>query len=195
MGKQKYLNEVESLFKKSPVVDFKSIERIVGKKSKKNNYAKLLIHGLLKKNKIKKLAKGYYSMHNESTLAVFCFKPAYLGLQASLSIHGLWEQEGIPVILTTKKVRIGIRKIMGSNVLIRNIAKKYFFGFEYLKENDFFFPYSDIEKTFIDMVVYKQKISSEVLHEIKKKITYNKIKEYLKHYPNMIKNKVWKLLG
>src|SRR3989344_9138445 len=100
MGKQIHLEKIERLFEKSPVVDFKSIERIIGK----NNYAKLLVSNLLKKNKIKKVGKGFYTKYDESSLSVFAFKPAYLGLQSALSFYGLWEQETIPVILTTKKL-------------------------------------------------------------------------------------------
>ena len=127
MGKQIHLEKIEALFNKSPVVEFKSIERIIGK-TKNSNYAKLLLHNLLKKEKIKKIGKGVYTKHNEISLAVFSFKPAYLGLQSALSHHGIWEQQTIPVIITTKKVRRGIRKLMDGNVLLRNINKKYFFG-------------------------------------------------------------------
>ena len=54
MGKQIHLKKIESLFEKSPVVDFESIERIVGK-SGKSNYAKLLVVNFLKKGKIIKI--------------------------------------------------------------------------------------------------------------------------------------------
>src|SRR3989344_8422992 len=127
MGKQIHLEKIKDLFERSPVVDFKSIERMVGK-SKKSSYAKLLVYNLLKKGKIKKIGNGVYTQHNELSLAVFSFKPAYLGLQTALSHYGLWEQETIPVIITTKKVRRGIRNLMGGNVLLRNIDKEHFFG-------------------------------------------------------------------
>ncbi len=190
MGKQIHLKKIERLFERSPVVDFKSIERIIGK----NNYAKLLISNLLKKNKVKKVGKGFYTKYDESSLPVFAFKPAYLGLQTALSFYGLWEQETIPVILTTKKVRRGIREFLGTNVLIRNINKKYFFGFELLKEGSFYFPYSDIEKTFIDMVVFNQSIDKQLLREIKKKINFKRLETYLKRYPEKIRVKVKKLI-
>jgi len=189
MGKQIYLNKVEELFEKSPVVDFKSIERIVGK-SKNSNYAKLLVSNLLKKLKIKKIGKGVYTRYNEISLAVFSFKPAYLGLQSALSHYGIWEQETIPVIITTKKVRRGIRCLMDSNILIRNIDKNHFFGIEYLREGNFYLPYSDLEKTFIDMVVFNQKIDSGVLKKIKSKIDKQKLLRYLKRYSLKVKNRV-----
>ena len=76
MGTQIHLKKIEDLFKKSPVVDYKSIERIVGK-SKKSSYAKLLVHNLIKNGKIKKIGKGIYTQYNEISLAVFSFNIIY----------------------------------------------------------------------------------------------------------------------
>ncbi len=117
-----------------------------------------------------------------------------MGLQSALSFYNLWEQETIPVILTTKKVRRGIRKILGTNVLIRNLNKKYFFGFGLLKEGSFYFPYSDIEKTFIDLVVFNQPIDKQLLKEIKKKMNFKKLEAYLKRYPEKLRIRVKKLI-
>ena len=191
MGKQIHLEKINELFNKSSVVDFKSIRRIVGIK---NSYAKLLVSNLIKKGKINKIGKGIYTKYSDVSLSVFTFNPAYLGLQTALSYFGVWEQEAIPIILTTKNVRRGIRKIMGSNVLIRKINKKYFFGFDLVKEGDFYFPYSDLEKTFIDMVIFDQKISKETIKEIRKKIDKDKLKKYLKRYPLKTKERIEKIL-
>ena len=186
MGKQKYQKEIESLFEKSPVISYNSLQRII----KNKNYSKQLIRNLILKGKIKKLAKGFYSKFDENSLAVYCFKPSYLGLQDALSFHNLWEQETIPIIITSKKIRQGIRKIMDMNVLIRRIDNKYLFGFEYYKEGNFIFPYSDIEKTFIDLVYFRQKLSKEVLKEIKKKIDKKRLSLYLKNYSKRFRREV-----
>jgi len=194
MGKQKYLSDIEDLFKKSPVVSFNSIERIIKNKKNVKQYSRHLVRNLLLKGKIKKLAKGYYTTEDNISLSVFCFKPAYFGLQDALSYHDLWEQETVPVIITTRKVRQGIRKILGLNVLIRRISSKYFFGFEYIRDGDFYFPVSDIEKTFIDMIYYKLYMDKEVLKEFKKRIDKKKLKNYLKVYPERIRNRVLGLI-
>ena len=195
MGKQKYLNKIKELFKKSPVVNYRSIELIVKNKKNIKQYTKQLIRNLILKGRIKKLAKGYYTRHNDNSLSVFYFKPSYLGLQDSLSFHNLWEQETIPIIITSRKVRPGIRKIINSNVLVRRLTKKYIFGFDYNKQGDFYLPYSDLEKTFIDMIYFKEKISKEVLSNIKKKINKNKLNSYLKFYPKRFKKLVLKHLN
>lgn len=190
MGREKYIKKVEELFKKSPVVDFSSIARIVRYKKNIKQYTKQLIRNLLLKGKIKKLTKGYYTQYNEISLAVFCFKPSYLGLQNAMSFHNLWEQETIPVILTARQIRPGIRKIMGNNFLIRKIDKKYLFGFEYYKDGDFYFPYSDIEKTFIDMVYFRQYMDKEVIENFREKINKKKMKDYLRKYPRKFRKAV-----
>jgi len=194
MGKEKYLKKIEDLFKKSPVVDAKSISRIIRNKKNIKQYNKQLIRNLILKGKIKRLTKGFYTIHDEASLAVFCFSPAYLGLQDSLSFYDLWEQETIPIIVTTRKVRQGIRKILGMNILIRRLDKKYFFGLEYEKYGDFYVPISDIEKTFIDMVYFRQRIDRDLIKNFKNKINKKKLNSYLQKYSKIIKKQVLNLL-
>ena len=193
MGKQIYLKKVGELFDKSPVVDFKSIDRVVKEKSK-SNYAKLLVSNLLKNGKIRKVSKGYYTKYEESSLSVFCFKPAYLGLHSALSFHKLWDQATIPVILTTRNVRTGRRDSMGGNIIVRHISKKYLFGFDYYKDGSFYVPYSDLEKTFIDCIFYRLNLDNEVLINIRGKIDRKKLVAYLKSYPTFFKEKIKNIL-
>jgi predicted transcriptional regulator of viral defense system len=197
MGKIKYIQDIRQFFKESPVVDINSLKKFISKKDKAYTYS--LISNMLKKKEINKITKRYYSKYNDPALLVFCFKPAYLGLQDALSFHNLWEQETIPVVLTTKNVRKGIRKVLGVNTLIKRLSKKYFFGFDYykypLEDRDIYLPYSDIEKTFIDMLHFKQPLDLETIQEFKEKIDKKKLKTYLKAYPPMIKTRVKNLLG
>ena len=189
MGKEKHIKKIEELFKKSPVVSYSSIERIIRDK-KKSQYTKQLIRNLVLKGKIKRLAKGFYSLKENPQLSVFCFKPAYFGLQDALSFHNLWEQETIPVIITTRRIRSGIRKVLGMNVLIRRIQKRYLFGFDYFVQGDNYFPYSDIEKTFIDMVYFKENLNEETVKNIIRKIDKKKLNSYLKNYPERTRKMV-----
>lgn len=199
MGKEKYLLDIMKLFEKSAVVEFTSINRIVRHKKRVKQYAKQIVRNLIKQGKIQRIGKGIYTSLDESSLAVFSFSSAYLGLQDALSFHNLWEQETVPVIITSNNVRKGIRKIMNSNVLVRRINKKYLFGYEYykypLENREIYIPYSDIEKTFIDMVYFKQPLDEEVIENFREKINKKKLKEYLKKYPLKIRERVKKKLG
>lgn len=174
-------------------MDLKSIERIVGVKKSGNNYAKLLVSNLIKQKKISKLVKGKYSKYNDPSLSVMCFNPAYLGLQSALSMHGLWDQESIPIIITSEKIRNGVRNILESNVMIRRADKKFMFGFEYVHDGDFYLPYSDLEKTFIDMIVFKQNISDDSLIIFRKKIDKKRLVKYLVAYSKKTRELIMKL--
>jgi len=195
MGKLKYLDNVGFLFDRSIVVDAKSIAMIVKRKRVVEGYAKQLIRNLLLKNKINKLAKGCYTKFDDPSLVVFCLNPAYLGLQDALSMHGLWEQETVPVVITARNARQGIRNVLGNNVLVRRLNKKYFFGYDFLSVGGFDLPYSDLEKTFIDMIYFKVKIRDDVLKKIVEKLDRRKLDAYLKFYPVKIRERVNKLIG
>lgn len=194
MGAEKYQRKVLELFARSPVVQYKSIERVVLQQKKVKPYIKQLVRNLLRQKKIRRLTKGYYTRHDDSSLAIFCFQPGYFGLQEALSYHGLWEQETIPIILTARKVRTGIRMVLGGKVLIRHIDKKYYFGVEYRQENNLVFPYSDLEKTLIDLVHFKQKINPEAVCEFQKMIDKLTLKRYLQKYPLKTKEKTLKIM-
>ena len=194
MGKSKYIAEIENFIKKSPVVNAKSIIRIINSKKRTKQYQKLLLKRLVDSGKIKRITKGYYTIHDNVLLTVFCFTPAYLGLQEALSFHNLWEQETIPVIITPKKVRQGIRRVFNTNVMIRRIDRRYFLGIEYKKEGNFYFPYSDLEKTFIDMVYFNQLINKETISNIKRLYDRKKLLRYLKMYPKRFKDRVLYLI-
>ena len=192
MGKVRYIKEIREFFKKSPVVDIDSLKRFIIRKDK--SYVYLLVNNLLKKKEIIRITKGFYSIHEDPSLIVFCFKPAYLGLQNAMSFHNLWEQETNPSVVTTRNIRKGIRKVFGRNVVIKRIDKKYIFGFEYYQDGDFYFPYSDIEKTFIDMVYFRQPLDREILQNFRKRINKKKLKSYLKRYPEKFRKKASRIL-
>lgn len=194
MGKEKYQKKIEYLFEKSPIVSFSSVQRIIKDKKNVKQYSKQLVRNLILKGKLNKLTKGFYTKHDDPSLCVLCFD-GYLGLQDSLSLHNLWEQETIPVVITAKRVRQGIRKILASNVLIRRIDRNYFFGFDYIKYGNFYLPVSDIEKTLIDFVYFNERLDKEILKNIKKSINNKKTNTYLKKYPKKFREKVLKILN
>jgi predicted transcriptional regulator of viral defense system len=188
MGKIKYIKKIRKFFRDNPVVGISSLKKFLGQR--RNDYVYLIVNGLLKKREIKRITKGYYTIYEDPSLAVFCFKPAYLGLQDALSAHNLWEQETNPIIITSKKTRRGVRKVFAHNLILRNINSRYFFGFEYKKQGDFYFPYSDTEKTLIDMIYFRQPLDEETRKNIIKKFDRKKLNIYLKKYPSKFRNKV-----
>ncbi len=185
----KYMDKVREYFKNTSVASISSISMLVENK----NYLYIFLNHLLKKGDINRIGKGYYTIHDDPSLIVYCMKPAYLGLQDAMSFHNLWEQETCPVVITTRKVRTGTRKVFDSNVLVRRISPKYFFGYDYYKYGDFVFPISDIEKTFIDLVYFRE-IRAEFVKKFKKKVDIKKLGLYLKKYPENFRRKVLDIL-
>jgi predicted transcriptional regulator of viral defense system len=179
MQRDKHITKIKDFIGKTPVFLSKDIERIV----KDKNYAHLILNKLTKKEKIFRLTKGFYSTFNDPTFSVFCFKPSYLGLYEALSLRNLWEQEVNTTIITIKKVRTGVRKILGTNVIIKRIKPEYFFGFDYIKYGNFYIPVSDLEKTLIDLVYFKEPLTWQILRNLKNKIDKKKMLKYLKSYP------------
>jgi len=191
MGRKKYLDKVVEFINTTSVFRSKDIEKIIGNKE----YAQLTLHLLSRRGFIHRLQKDCYSRYGDPTLTVYCFKPAYIGLQEALSLHGLWEQETITIIITVRKVRVGIRNILGNNVLIKRIHPKYFFGIELLEYNGLYIPISDIEKTIIDMIYFNQPIDKEIYQQAKRKINKEKLEKYINKYPPNIKKKIRTKLG
>src|SRR3989344_2975382 len=194
MGREKYLTDIAALFKKSPVVSASSISRLIRSKKRVKQYQKQLVRNLLLQGRIKKLVNGNYTTHDDPSLAVFCFKPAYLGLQDAMSYHEVWEQETIPVIITASKARQGMRKVLGMNILIRRIDRKYLFGYTHVRQGELYYPYSDLEKTFIDVVYFKQKLSADAQNAIMQRLDKKRLASYLQHYPKRFRERVLKNL-
>jgi hypothetical protein len=70
-----------------------------------------------------------------------------------------------------------------------------FFGFEMIKYFDHWIPVSDVEKTFIDFVYFKEPLQEEVLAEIRKRIDRKKLDGYLKKCPGWVRRRIKKWLG
>jgi len=179
MGKVVHLAAVREFVAKTPVFRARDVELIV----KDRPYTLLLLHNLVRKGEVRRIVKGWYTTRVDPALAVLAFRPAYLGLQQALSLRDLWEQETTVVIVTCISVRPGIREIMGSNAVLHRINAKYFFGFDYLDYGGIAMPVSDVEKTLIDLVYYRELPGADVLRKLAKEADESKLRDYLLRYP------------
>ncbi|MDO8554479.1 MAG: hypothetical protein Q7S22_06740 [Candidatus Micrarchaeota archaeon] len=191
----KYLKLFREWFITRPTFTTSDIRKVLSKTGISNEYLYVLIHNLIKKREMKVIRKGVYTLKEEMTVVGFAFPPFYYGLQEALSLRKLWEQEANSIVITTRKVRSGVRVFLGNNYLVKRIDRKMFFGFEMIKYYDYWLPVSDVEKTLIDFVYFKQRLPKETLNEIKKQIRNDKLKEYLGQVPSWVKKRVLKLLG
>lgn len=191
----KYMADFIEHFQKRNVFSMRDCRIFLKKKKISKGYLYFLIHYLLKKGKIKRITRGIYTCSDDPIVVGFAFSPFYYGLQQALSFHHLWGQEANLVIITPRIVRKGLRQILQSNVVVRRIDRKMFFGFDFVKHYDKWIPVSDIEKTLIDLVYFNEKISPSVLKEIKAKLRKKVLQGYLKKAPAHVKKKVNALLG
>jgi predicted transcriptional regulator of viral defense system len=182
-----YTKKVIEHFRNLPAFTISDLQVFL--KGIKLQYLRLLIHNLMTRHGLNRIARGVYTFKNEIQIVGFGFKPFYYGLQDALSLRGLWEQETNAVVITPRKVRSGMRQFIGGNYLVRRINRKMFFGFEMIKYSDFWIPVSDNEKTLIDLIYFKEPVPKELLQHINKK----KLREYLKRCPNRIAKMVKRL--
>ena len=179
-----HMKKVRDFLQSTPVANLQSISALIGDK----NYAYVAMNHLLKRGEVRRITRGYYTVHDDPSLLVYCLKPAYIGLQDAMSFHNLWEQETSPIIITSRMVRRGIRKVMGHNVLVRRISNEYFFGYEHRRHGDFSLPVSDVEKTFVDMVYFGE-MDKSVTKNFKTRVDRKKLEKYLGKYPTNFRKK------
>ena len=149
-------------------------------------YRNLLLHNLIKRGELRQVKKGAYTFGNEITCVGFAYPPFYYGLQDALSMHGLWEQETNPVVITPRKVRQGLRQCGGRNYLVRRISRGMFFGFAQARHGGMSVPVSDIEKTLIDFFHFRERLEPGALGEIKKRIDRKRLDGYLEKCPRRL---------
>ena len=191
----KYVKKFFEHFSDTPVFTSRDVRLFLLKQGASKGYVYLFITNLLHSGKIRKIKKGVYTFGDDPMLAGFAFYPSYHGLQNALSVLNLWEQETNTVIITPLKVRSGMREILEGKVLVRRIDRSMFFGFDSVKYFDYWIQVSDVEKTLIDFVYFREPLSKDVLEEIKKRINRKKLDGYLKRCPERIRKKVRMLLG
>lgn len=157
----KYEKEFENYFSKENIFTLGDARRFLSKLGASEAYAKLFIHNQVKRQRIFALGNGYYTFSNNEAVVGFRFAPFYYGLEYALTIRRLWTQMANPVVITASKAKPGVKEIMGHRVIVRRIAKRMMFGFEYVKYSGLFVPVSDIEKTIIDFTYYRIGLGSE----------------------------------
>ncbi len=188
MSKIIYTRELEARLGSQPTFSIQDAGRLFPKTSRA--YLALMLHNLWKKNRIFRISRGIYSFHDDTTAAGFAFSPFYYGLQNALSIHGLWEQETNPVILTPRRVRTGLRVFAGANYLVRHMGRPLFFGFDMMQYSGLWVPVSDVEKTFIDLVHFRQPVSDELLAEFRGRLDKKKMEKYIARCPARLAKQV-----
>ena len=179
----KYVHEFLKHFSKVPAFSAKDAEQFLIYIGSGKKYPKRFIQNMRARNRIFKLAKGMYTTLNNSEVIGFAFSPFYYGLTYALSYYNVWEERANPVIVTTKTVRSGMRKAMGTNISVFRIPKTMFFGYNMVKGEAVYYPISDLEKTFIDLVYFGISLREDTLNRLVARLDRKKLREYLLRSP------------
>lgn len=191
----KYMNGFLAYFKGFPIFSANDVKLFFHKNGANGDYYKIFMHNLINKNRIFRIKKGCYTAHNDLMVAGFAFSPFYYGLETALTYHKLWDYVTPITIITTKKVRNGIREILGRNVSVRRISKKMLFGYDTVNyEDKFYVPIADMEKTLIDSVYFNASFNEEVYRSLISKVNKKKLNGYLKNYSEIINIRVRELV-
>ncbi|MEM3556070.1 MAG: hypothetical protein QXF56_05105 [Candidatus Micrarchaeia archaeon] len=191
----KYMKSFIEHFSSFPVFTAVDAKIFLTAQGASKGYVYLAITNLLKSGRLRKLKRGVYTFKDDPMLAEFAFSPSYHGLQDALSLHNLWEQEANTIIITPRKVRVGMRQMLGGNVLVRRISRKMFFGFESMRYHDVWINVSDVEKTLIDFVYFNEPLDEQTIGEIKERVDEEKMGEYLRRCPERVRKGVGRILG
>ena len=179
MGKKVHIDEVRRFIGSTPVFRSRDVELLVGER----RYALLLLHNLAKRGEVHRVARGWYSAAEDPVVSVCALAPAYLGLQDALSARGLWEQETNTVVVTAGKAKPGQRQVFGSRVIVHRIDPRYFFGYDYLPYGAFLVPVSDLEKTLVDLVYFRESPGPDVMRSLARAADRKTLDRYLGRYP------------
>ncbi len=191
----KYVNLFLKHFSKTPAFSVKDVSRFLLYNRAGKTYPKRFINNMVKRGKIFKISKGVYTIYSNTEVIGFAFSPFYYGLTYALSYYNIWEERSNPVILTTRTVRIGQREAMNANVSIFRLPRKLFFGYTMVKGNLFYYPVSDLEKTFIDVVYFNINLRKETIERLLSKLNKQKLHKYLSICPEHLRREVLDLYG
>jgi len=190
----KYMKEFKVHFSQKPAFSVGEANLFLKNREASDGYNKLVIHNLLSRNEIYRVAKGIYTFHEDAQMVGYGFVPFYYGLEDALSLRNVWEQETNPVVITPRKVRPGVRQFEGRNFVVRRIDRKMFFGYSLMRYDDFSIPVSDIEKTFLDLIYFKVRLPREVMLTVLSRSNKAVLKEYIRGLPNWISMKLDKIV-
>lgn len=190
----KYIREFRERFSTKELFSIRDVKLFLAEKGAPATYTSVFLSHLLKRNEIVRLTKGKYSFSRTIDFIEKAIFPSYHGLQDALSLHGLWGQQTIPIIITPRKIRSGERVLGGAKVIVRRISRKMFFGHESIAHLGSWTEVSDFEKTLIDFVYYNEPLDKEVLGKLKKRLDREKLRQYLKASP-FLRKKMLKRFG
>lgn len=102
--------------------------------------------------------------------------------QHLLHLRGLWDQETNVVLVTSGKANPGVRSVMGSRIVVHRVSPDHFFGFDQLRYGAYSVPVSDLEKTLIDLVYFREPPGPDVVRALAERADPRVLRRHLSRY-------------
>lgn len=138
-----------------------------------------------KKGKILKIRNNFYCLSDflpsDFEIANYLYQPSYLSLETALSFYGMIPEVVYDIIsITTKKTTFF--SFNGKNFHYHKIKRDLYFGYDLISINNQKVYLATYEKAILDYGYFcflKKKIWNERFFIDKKRLNFNKLKEYL----------------
>ncbi len=177
-------SEITKMFGSWPVFttddafNFLSGSRKVSRKTVQVTLSRMVAGG-----KLYHLSKGKFSFSKSAEIAGFSYSPFYYGGAAALMIRDLIDDQVKMEVMTTKVVRKRNAKILGGTAIImHHLPRDYYFGFNDVKYLGRTIPVSDPEKTFIDLLYFRIRLSGQDYYPLINAMDGRRLASYLKRY-------------
>jgi predicted transcriptional regulator of viral defense system len=147
MKEREFLDLVNSM----PVFTTRQISAIIGD----SRYAKVYLHRLLERKLIRRLKRGFYTVHDDPVIyATHIYYPSYISLWYAFQYHGTTTQlPRILEIMTHRKDSIQEMEFINTG---------YLWGYRAIRYSGFEVFMADLEKAIIDAVITERVPVDEV---------------------------------
>ncbi len=187
--------EFVKYFDTFPTFTMRDARLFLKKHGASDDYCRLFMHNIIKGGKVFRIGRGTYTLHDDPMLTGFAWSPFYYGMETALTHYGLWNYVTPISIITSKRVRKREITLLGRNAKVRQLSRKYMFGYSMVEYSGMHIPMASIEKTLIDSVYFHERFSNEVMAAIMKRIDRKVLADYLKVYPLVFRQRFLKGIG
>ena len=185
-------DELSLRFKKWPTFTIDDAFLFLNKKHRVSKIAvQVTLSRMVKSGRLFHVTKGVFDLSGNAAVAGFAYTPFYYGCLSALMIMDLIDDQVKMQVMTTRDVRRTNATVFGDvGIILHHLQRRYYFGFRTINYGGAEVPVSVREKTLIDMFYYNVKMSTRDYSNLLKSIDLQRLREYLKVYPEKVRNKV-----
>ncbi len=189
------INDILTRFSGYPVFTYRDVKLYLNGRIDDNSLRELISY-MASKKKLYLIRKSHYTLEKDELLSGYLFEPFYYGMHFAMTCREIWSQLTHVCVITTKNVKRNKVKLFNDSDFwadVHHIPPKYFFGFSTVLYNNRKIPVSDPEKTLIDFVYFRTRISTDDYALLCKALDKQKLLSYLSFYDAKTSKTVMKI--